>query len=587
MTEPLTADAAGRRSAGTDGEGIGDAGEPVPLLPARPHDDRILWGGYDAVYYYGNGMDARHERNAETLRHAGRTTSSRPSPSSTDCASPTRGAGRSTRARGSPRSGARHTAAASPTSLGYTGLGVAATRFGARVMLDLLHGRDTERTRLQMVRTKPLPVPAGAVPAVGDRPHPLVASTGPIATRAGATCGCAPSTGSASASTPEASRRLTDCQGIPTSTSAAELSGGVGDTGSERDREADRTARRPSIRGAGHEHERITHWIDGKPLGRRGRAARARCYDPATGAGQRSRRLRLGRRRRRRRRRRQGRPSASGGTSSLAKRTQVLFAFRELLNAQQGGRRRRHHRRARQGALRRARRGDPGPRGRRVRVRHPAPAQGRILRGRLDQGRRLLDPAAARRRRRSSRRSTSRRWCRCGSSRWPSPRATPSSSSRARRTRPRSTSSPSCGPRPVCPPASSTSCTVTRWPSTALLDPPGRQEHLLRRLDPDRQVRLRDRHRARQARAGARRCEEPHGGAARRRPRPRRRRRGQRRIRLRRRALHGDLRPGRRRAGRRRARRKDRPSAMATLTTGDGRRGRDMGPLITRGTATR
>ena len=36
----------------------------------------------------------------------------------------------------------------------------------------------------------------------------------------------------------------------------------------------------------------------------------------------------------------------------------------------------------------------------------------------------------------------------------------------------RRTSSPSCGPRPACPPACSTSCTVTRWPSTALLDHP-------------------------------------------------------------------------------------------------------------------
>ena len=30
-------------------------------------------------------------------------------------------------------------------------------------MLDLLDGADTERTRLEMVRTKPLPVPARAV----------------------------------------------------------------------------------------------------------------------------------------------------------------------------------------------------------------------------------------------------------------------------------------------------------------------------------------------------------------------------------------------------------------------------------------
>ena len=44
-------------------------------------------------------------------------------------------------------------------AVGYTGLGVGATRFGAQVVLDLLDGRDTERTRLQMVRQKPLPFP--------------------------------------------------------------------------------------------------------------------------------------------------------------------------------------------------------------------------------------------------------------------------------------------------------------------------------------------------------------------------------------------------------------------------------------------
>ena len=43
--------------------------------------------------------------------------------------------------------------------LGYTGLGVASTRFGAATMLDLLDGLDTERTRLTMVRRQPLPFP--------------------------------------------------------------------------------------------------------------------------------------------------------------------------------------------------------------------------------------------------------------------------------------------------------------------------------------------------------------------------------------------------------------------------------------------
>ena len=34
-----------------------------------------------------------------------------------------------------------------------------ASRFGALVMLDLLDGRRSERTRLEMARTKPVPFP--------------------------------------------------------------------------------------------------------------------------------------------------------------------------------------------------------------------------------------------------------------------------------------------------------------------------------------------------------------------------------------------------------------------------------------------
>lgn len=42
---------------------------------------------------------------------------------------------------------------------GYTGLGVGASLFGAQVMLDLLNEVDNERTRLKMVRDKPVPFP--------------------------------------------------------------------------------------------------------------------------------------------------------------------------------------------------------------------------------------------------------------------------------------------------------------------------------------------------------------------------------------------------------------------------------------------
>ena len=50
---------------------------------------------------------------------------------------------------------------------GFTGLGVASSRFAADVLLDLLAGEQTERTRLEMVRRRPLPFPPEPVAALG------------------------------------------------------------------------------------------------------------------------------------------------------------------------------------------------------------------------------------------------------------------------------------------------------------------------------------------------------------------------------------------------------------------------------------
>ena len=61
--------------------------------------------------------------------------------------------------------------------------------------------------------------------------------------------------------------------------------------------------------------------------------------------------------------------------------------------------RRDHHQRARQGPVRRARRDHPRPGSCRAGLRSPAPAQGQPDRERLDQGRRVLHPTAAGRRR--------------------------------------------------------------------------------------------------------------------------------------------------------------------------------------------
>ena len=76
---------------------------------------------------------------------------------------------------------------------------------------------------------------------------------------------------------------------------------------------------------------------------------------------------------------------------------------------------------------RRPRRSHARPRGRRVRLRHPASAEGRVHRAGRHRHRQLVAAPAAGRGAPASRRSTSRRWCRCGCCRSRSPAATASS----------------------------------------------------------------------------------------------------------------------------------------------------------------
>ena len=85
---------------------------------------------------------------------------------------------------------------------------------------------------------------------------------------------------------------------------------------------------------------------------------------------------------------------------SLSRRTELFFRIRKLARRAPRGHREAAHGRARQGALRRDGRGRPRARGDRVLLRHARAAEGRFLRAGLDGDRRLLDPAAARRRRR-------------------------------------------------------------------------------------------------------------------------------------------------------------------------------------------
>ena len=161
VTEPLSEKQ--RRAIGWEREqGVSDSGNRFHyyrLTPARAGEGpRILWGGYEAVYFFRNGMRPELESHAPTfelLAHNFAGTF----PQLEGIRFTHRWAGAiDTSSRFCVTFGAALGGRVS-YSVGYTGLGVAASRFGAQVALDLLYGRDTERTRLELVRRRPIPFP--------------------------------------------------------------------------------------------------------------------------------------------------------------------------------------------------------------------------------------------------------------------------------------------------------------------------------------------------------------------------------------------------------------------------------------------
>lgn len=121
-------------------------------------DNRILWGGYDAVYHFGSRVRDEYDHRPATYAVLAQQFF--------DTFPQLRGLRFTHRWGGAIDTCSRFTAFWGKAHggrvayvAGYTGLGVGASRFGARVMLDLVDGVDNERTRLQMVRSKPLPFP--------------------------------------------------------------------------------------------------------------------------------------------------------------------------------------------------------------------------------------------------------------------------------------------------------------------------------------------------------------------------------------------------------------------------------------------
>ena len=156
MTEPLSPrqmDSVGwsRRQA------LADAGSMFHYYRLT-EDQRILWGGWDAFYFYGSRIAAELEvRPAMHAKLAGHFFATFPQ---------LEGLRFTHRWAGVIDTCSRFcqfwgTALDGRVSyvLGYTGLGVAASRFGARVALDLVGGAPTELTELQLVKSRPLPFP--------------------------------------------------------------------------------------------------------------------------------------------------------------------------------------------------------------------------------------------------------------------------------------------------------------------------------------------------------------------------------------------------------------------------------------------
>jgi glycine/D-amino acid oxidase-like deaminating enzyme len=164
MTEPLT-DAQLESVGWRNRQGIGDSANHFHYYRLSA-DNRILWGGYDAVYHFGNRIAPELDQRPKTFEKLARHFYE---------AFPQLADVRFSHKWGGAIDTCSRFCAFFDTAYdgrvayaaGFTGLGVGATRFGAQVMLDLLSGEKTELTELDMVRSKPVPFPPEPLKAVG------------------------------------------------------------------------------------------------------------------------------------------------------------------------------------------------------------------------------------------------------------------------------------------------------------------------------------------------------------------------------------------------------------------------------------
>ena len=163
-TEPLSDDQV--RSIGWQNrQGIGDSANQFHYY-RMTEDNRIVFGGYDALYHFGRKVDAGYEDRPEVYRKlAAHFFITFPQLEGLDFSH--RWAGPiDTNTRFCAHWGRAHGGRVAYVN-GFTGLGVGAARFAADVCLDLLGSEPTPRTELAMVREKPLPFPPEPFASIG------------------------------------------------------------------------------------------------------------------------------------------------------------------------------------------------------------------------------------------------------------------------------------------------------------------------------------------------------------------------------------------------------------------------------------
>ena len=121
-------------------------------------DDRILWGGYDAIHYFGSRVSPELDHRPTSFERL-EAQFFRAFPQLDGLAFPYRWGGAiDTTSRFTVTFG-RTMGGRVTYALGYTGLGVGASRWAGGVVRDFLLRPDEDRLRLRLVSSPPIPFP--------------------------------------------------------------------------------------------------------------------------------------------------------------------------------------------------------------------------------------------------------------------------------------------------------------------------------------------------------------------------------------------------------------------------------------------